>query len=440
MSSSNRVRLTAIKEAQYGVTPSEGNFSTLRFTSESLSGSPDTVESETIRADRMSSGQVVVGLSNLGGEINFEMATEPILESFMSSAMMKEWVTPVPVSLAMTVAGSTSKISRTEGDFSATIKKGDMLLLSGFVNAENNTKVMVTEVEALELTVTSKNDLVDENIPSWETSTEYDVGDYVYESGNIYICKTEHTSDDFSADLAALRWELVSEGQKYKIADYLDIGTDQISFTLEKAFLDLTTKGIVYPGSLVNTMNLNINYGAIVTGSFGFNSNGYTVAEAAEDFATNGRTINDSATTTSLNGSVDMPFIASDAAGDFEKASFCIQEVGIALSNNMTPENCIGRIAPNRYNEGSASIEVNLSSYLSNNNWDILKNKLSQTPFALGFAVENAGGLYGFFFPAIQVSMDDPSAGGRNQDVMLNMTGLAKVGASGESALRIFRA
>ena len=40
MSSSNLELLAAIKETVYGVTPAVGDFSTIRYTSETLSGNP----------------------------------------------------------------------------------------------------------------------------------------------------------------------------------------------------------------------------------------------------------------------------------------------------------------------------------------------------------------------------------------------------------------
>ena len=53
--------------------------------------------------------------------------------------------------------------------------------------------------------------------------------------------------------------------------------------------------------------------------------------------------------------------------------------------------------------------------------------------------VKNAGGAYGFYLPQVQVTFDDPATGGQNQDIMTSMSGMAKVGATGESALTIYR-
>ena len=98
MSSSNLVRIAFIEESTYGVTPAAGNFETARFTSETLSGSPDTVESKQLRSDRMSSGQIVTGLQ-VQGAMNFELAKESQLELFMASAMYSSWTTKTLVTV-----------------------------------------------------------------------------------------------------------------------------------------------------------------------------------------------------------------------------------------------------------------------------------------------------------------------------------------------------
>jgi hypothetical protein len=53
--------------------------------------------------------------------------------------------------------------------------------------------------------------------------------------------------------------------------------------------------------------------------------------------------------------------------------------------------------------------------------------------------MKNVQGFYGIFIPAIQVSFDDPSSKGANQDVMLEAKGTAKVGPNGESSLIFYR-
>ena len=86
-----------------------------------------------------------------------------------------------------------------------------------------------------------------------------------------------------------------------------------------------------------------------------------------------------------------------------------------------------------------AAIEISISAYLSNENWDILKKKISQESFEFGFILSNVDGYYGFYLPAVQITGDDPASAGINQDVIVTLTGTAKVGSLGEKSLRMFK-
>jgi len=394
MSSSNQVRVAFIEESTYGITPGAGNFNTARFTSDSLSGSPDTTESQQIRTDRLSSGQVVTGLA-IEGDLNYELAKEDALDLLFKSAMYQSaYTTDTPISVDLTIDATAKTITRASGDWDVDALLGDVVTLAGFTAPTDNTQVMIASIDsALIISYIGKDDLVDE----------------------------------------------AGSGTSFVVADKLDIGTTKVSFSMEKAFLDLTTKAINYLGMIVSGFNINAAYGSIVSGSFTFMGNGYNTADTAGEFITDSRTINAAATTQSLNGSVDMPFVGSSATGTFEASTFCIQSVEITVNNNLTVQNCIGRIAPFDYTDGTCQIEVSLSAYLADGNWAQLAAKLEQTPFALGFVLKNDDGFYGFYLPAVQVNMDDPVAAGINQDIILTMTGTAKVGASGESALTVFK-
>jgi len=393
MSSSNLVRITAIEEIVYGQTPASGNFSTVRFTSDALSGTPETTESQQIRTDRQSSGQVVTGLT-VGGDVNAELAKEAVIDDFMESAMYSIFATPIAVTVNLTIDIVAGTITRATGDWNSDVKVGDVLKLTNFSNSVNNTEVMVTNIQSATII------------------------DYVG-NGNL-------------VDEAGL-------GTDYKISDNVEIGTTKKSFSMEKAFLDLTDKAINYRGMIVSNMNINVAYGEIIGSTFSFQGNDYEAVATAGGFMTNGRTINAAATSNSLNGSVDMPFLINSAGGTLTESDFCIQSVNLTLNNNLTPQTCIGQAAPDNYSAGTAAIEVSLTAYLANENWSLLAKKLTQEPFSLGFLVKNNDGWYAFFLPAVQVSFEDPSAAGTNQDVFLNMTGVAKVGANGEKALRIYR-
>lgn len=370
-----------------------GEFNTARFTSEKYSGTPTTTESAQIRTDRMSSGQVVTGLTVNGGH-NFELAKELALEDFLESAMFNTWTTAAKKTRALAVDATAQTITASTGSFLAEgLVVGDMIVLSGFTSTGNNTEVMVTSVTDLVL-------------------------EYAGPTGMA-------TS---SAGTPA-----------YQRADKLSIGIDKQSLTIEKTFLDLDQKALIYRGCLVSQMELNVAYGSLISGSFDTSGNDYVAVDDDTEFASFGEYIESPATTSSLNGSVDMPFVTTDVTGVFEEGTFCLQSVKLTLQNNLTTQTCIGRASPENYNPGTAQVKVDLSSYLKDANWPLLARKLSQAPFALGFQVKNVDGWYAFFMPAIQVSFDDPASGGQNQDISLEMSGTAKVGALGESELSIFR-
>jgi len=374
-----------------------GNFQTARFTSEKYSGTPETTESQQIRSDRLSSGQIVTGLTVEGGH-NFELAKETAIEDFLESAMFNDWVQSSLVSGTFSidmadVDGPT--LARTVGSFITDgVKQGDFIQLGSFSDAVNNKVIMVMEVSALEII--------------------------------------------FAAPIGMIT--AVAEPATFQVCDKLSIGTEKKSLTIEKTFTDLTNKGLIYRGCLVSQMELNVEYGSLVNGSFTTMGNDYDAADVASEFASYNEDFDPQATSNTLNGSVDMPFVATDVTGDWEQDQFCLQSLNLSLNNNLTVQNCIGRAAPQDYSPGTAQITASLSSYLKDANWDMLARKLSQAPFAIGFMVQNPDGYYGFYIPALQVSFDDPQSGGANQEISMDMQGTCKVGSLGESSLTIYRA
>lgn len=369
------------------------DWNTARFISEKYSGTPDTTESAQIRTDRMSSGQVVTGLKVDGGH-NFELAKELAIEDFMESAMLNAWDTTSITGTFSTALDATAKTATRGGGSFITdgLVAGDFVVFTGFVNTGNNVVVQIMSLTATVLTFAGPTGMVTE-----------------------------------------------THSATYTRCAKLSVGTTTKSLTVEKTFTDLTTKAILYKGVIAGQMELDIAYGALISGSFSTQGNSYGSAAAAADFLSYLEYIDAPATTQSMNGSVDMPFTMTNVSGSFVQDTFCIQSLKVQLNNNLQPQTCIGRTAPEAYSAGTASIKIDLSSYLKDTNWSLLASKLSQAPFALGFLVKNTDGYYGFFFPAIQVSFDDPASGGANQLISMSMTGTAKVGASGESEMSIFK-
>jgi hypothetical protein len=403
MSSSNRVRIAGIEESTLGVTPPTGNFSTARYTNESLSGTPTTTESNQIRDDRQSSGQIVTGLE-VGGELGFELAKDPFFEELLESVMMSEWDIQAPFTLDLELDIDDTDplrpivtLARTTGDWNTTLDRGDIFSTSGFTEPENNTDFQVLEIVS-PLIIRVNPSVV---------------------KGNVQAA--------------------IKTGVTVKRADRLFTGTLKKPYSFEKAFLDLDEKALIYKGMLGNTLNINVAYGEVITGSIGFVGTERIQANGASEFITDGRTITPAATTASMNGSIDMPFLSSSAVGELLPVDFCIQSISINLDNNNNPRTCIGRIGPKDYSPGTASVGVSLSAYLADDSWGLLARKLDQVSFSLGGLIRNGDGGYGFFLPAVQVSFDDPQVGGSNQEISLDMDGNAKIGENNENSFYLYR-
>jgi hypothetical protein len=390
MSSANRVRLAAIAEATYGVTPGAGDFTELRMTSEDLTGTPQTVESAGLRADRQSSGQVNTGLEISGGW-DFEASYDASIRQFIEQAMMNDVVAATNEGPStFDISGGGVNIDRTVGDFTTNISPGDVVVLSGYANAVNNQPVLVTGVTALQLTVVGEG-LVDE------------VG----------------TGDEDVTRPA-----------------YYTIGTIEKSMSISKEFLDVAdgnVRNIAYTGMRVGEMTMAFAFGSIVTGRFSLAGNGYSTPTVP---ITNARTVN-------AAGS-DNPLDASNGFGwllvDDQDIDICLENFEFTLNNNLQAQNCIGELAPKDQILGSAAVSFSATMFLGLVSWDtFMANKLSQTPLSLAFYTRddlNQG--YAITMDRIQVNFPDPAGSGRDAQVSLDVTGTASYDAAAAQTMRIY--
>jgi hypothetical protein len=115
-------------------------------------------------------------------------------------------------------------------------------------------------------------------------------------------------------------------------ANVLKAGTTRRSFTIESKFADVTSGGYHrFLGCVLNTMQLQINANAMVTGSFGVIGQDITVA----DGIVAGATYNDPATTS--------PFDAFTGTIEEGGASIgVVTELSLNLDNGVTPRFVIG--------------------------------------------------------------------------------------------------
>lgn len=408
MSAANAVQDIMVREETYGTTPplATAEARTIRFTTEGLSGTPTTTQSQENRKDRMSGGQIVTGLE-VGGDINGELSADPAYWDLFEMGMMQAVVPPVPagaaVSLTLTKDATNPQLAElliTGADLAADgIAVGDVLLVSGFVNAANNGPAQVVElVGPTTAKVTVKREAVTETVA---------LGD-------------------------------VTRPQ------YADIGSDVISATFSKAYTDTTHLATTdqhsqrYPGGIVNGFNVGLTYGEIVSVAFSILANGYQqeAPSLAQQITAAGGDLLPPGTALPLNASIDLGMVTVDG----QPTDYCIESLSIALDNGNTPQNCLGHAAPMKYVPGTASIAIEASIYLSDSSYDaFMPGKLTMAPVGFLFAAGNLDGGYAFEMPAVQLAFPDPAVTGQNAPVMIDAAGAAKVGPPERpSALRVY--
>jgi hypothetical protein len=405
MSSGNLVSVILVPETVYGEkdTPLSGVVAeTARFTSESLSGTPTTTESAAIRTDRMSSGQVVTGLE-VGGSLEYELSAGKYFDNMFSAAMMSQFIPPAVIAgtdVTLTPDGADDQLATLTitGDFTT-------------INASPNDVLQLVPASGVTVTVT---------VISVTSTTELQVA------------------------TAAGEAAIVSTVMDVEIPAHLVIGAEQQSYTFGKSYLDVQhllstdNHSQTYTGTLVNGFTIDATYGNICTGAFEVMGNGYELEAPSyeQQIVAAGGVVNPAETQQPINSSIDIQLLTADG----EAATYCTESFQLAFSNGLDPTNCIGSAAPEGYTLGTASIEVNSNIYLSDSAYDLwMINKLSQTPVALTFILNNSAGGWAFALAAVQLSFPDPSSGGQDTQTMIEGSGTGKVGANGESSLIVYK-
>jgi len=333
MSSSNRVGLYYIKQAQKDEIPA-GNLTRVRYINESLNGSPDTTESQAIVTDRQPQGQIVTGLT-AGGSIGFELSRSKDIDDLLEGAMYSQWQPEIIIpALELAVVAGTKEITRAAGSFiDDGLKVGDVIVLNGFANSENNTIVQITALEAGKITYAGSEKMVDE-----------------------------------AAD--------ADNNETITRPSFLDIGTTKSRFLISKEYEDVgANSSILYPNSIVDGFSLNIAHRELASINFDFVS-GYDTPDVK---LSDGRTIESVGAPTPINGSAD----AGKTTVGNQVAPYCIRSLGISLNNNNSEKNDLGEVAAADHNEGGAQISVELGAYLEEASFDLVKKKSDQTPFGL---------------------------------------------------------
>jgi len=368
MSSSNRMRVAYEIETAWGELNGAPDMNEARLTSESLNFDIENTTSEELRSDRNTTDLVQTSRSASGG-IDLELSYETYDDFLLSALHTAAWSTPVAVS-DNDIAATATSFTTAGGDFTAeNIDVGQFIKVDGFTNSAINTIYRVTSVATGEIEVSP--------VPA---ATEV-LGNTITMTGS-----------------------------------YIRNGVAQVSNTIEKGALDAdggNGEYFLYTGMIVNEFSLNVEAQSIVTGSFAFLGKNGTLSGTERDAPTAANT-NDVMNAVANVGSI--------REGDVEvSAPNYIQSLSLTLNNNLTQNYAVGSDFATEIISGSVDLTGDMSTYFGDST--LVDKYISGAETSVDFQISDAAGnIYLFDIPAIKFSTGEVVAGGKDQNVMADMS------------------
>ncbi len=394
MPDSNRVALLYVPESTFGVTPASPTMSFARFTSESLRQETQSTSSQEIRFDRQVPDVIRTDL-NAAGDLNWELSAPSgatpdtpnnMFDSFFRAALLSSaW------SAIQTVTGN---IDAAAGDnsFNSTalfgaLNAGQWIRASGFINVANN--------------------------------------------GYFKIISKPSSSKIIVAGQLALVTE-ASASRTLVQGPQIVNGTTFQSFTIEKRYTDLVNEFAYLRGMAIDTMNLNVQRGAIITGGFGFMGVRETSGTATLAASTNA-----ASTTDVMNGVDDVVnFMENYAAGanDFDITSF-----SLSLQNNLRALTQVGSLGAVEMGTGTVNVTGTVQAYFRTK--AIFDRYLNFGSTSLALITQRTGTTGGWVvdLPRVKFTSGQRVAGGLNQDIIADLQFTAFRNPTEDATIRVAR-
>lgn len=444
---------------------------TARYTGESLLFSPNYINSDEIRADRMLNDPIKVMQAASGG-VNFELSypvDNTSLSDFLSSAFFSSWVnTPTfyndgTADSVITDAGTVANTYAVTAGGAAVVA-GHLVRATGFAQSANNQIFRAASSTATTIVGTALS-LVAETAPAAQAKLK--VVGFAGASGDITATSTGLAStaldfttlglipgqwvkmggtaagDKFAITPANNDWARITAiaahaitldnrptgwgvdagtGKTVKVwvSDYLRNGVTPTSVSIEKGFLDQAVPTyIVNTGMQVDKTSLSITSKNKITGSFTFVGMGGGQSTAAVG------TSYDSATSNQVmaaNANVGR----LDESGSQLVSPNWGKSLTLNFANNLRTVEAIDSTSPVAVNPGQFEATGKIETYFGDNS--MLSQFYSGAQTAINTRVQKNGQAIIFQFPRVTLTGGgNPSASGKNVDIMTSFDFTASV-------------
>lgn len=461
MSTANRVQVLTVRESVPGTTPTTPRMRTVRLTGESLSFTPDYVDSDELRSDRMLGDPIKVMQASTGG-VNFEVSypedNSPLSE-FYRSAFFNPWVnTPtfdndVTADSVVTDAGTVANTYAVVSGGTAVVV-GHLVRATGFTNAANNQIFRAasstgTTIVGTALSLTAETappagaklkvvgfqgasaDITATATGLGSTALNFTtlglvVGQWIKIGGtaagdqfatavrNDWMRITAITATALTLDNRPSGWTTdAGTGKTIKVwfGDQIRNGTTATALSLEKGFLDQTTPTyIINTGMQVNTLGHTITSRQNITGSAAFlgmgGSQSTTALDASPDVATTGQVM-------AANANVGRLAENGSTLTDPNWS----REISFQINNNLRTLEAVDQASPVQIAPGECTVTGQCTTYFGSN---VLLAKLyAGTATAINARVAKNSQALIYQFPRVTFRSGVPAATGKNTDVVL---------------------
>lgn len=399
-------QLSYITETTPGTIPVVGNKVNLRMTSPTAKAAVTTVKSAEIRPDRLSTGQTRTDI-NIDGGFNFELSGreyDPFLEGVIGGTFAHHGAGGLgtPASITTTPSTITAAAAPTTTSAYTTLDLGSWFKVVPPTNASAAVKEYFNDKWFKVHAVTEPSSTVITLDPSTPIA---------------------------APGIGAL-------GAGYSISQsVMSNGAGTRAFSLEYAMTDIG-QFVTFSGMRTNSLELSIEVGAIITGSFGF------LGAAAMPMVSASRLPGVAVPSQALevmNAVTDVGLIYEGGANILSGTNSFIKSVKFNMSNGLRGQKAVGVFGNAGVGYGELEIGGSLEIYVEDG--DYYNKWLAGTNTNLAFGVADAAGN-GYLIEMDKVNFTDGAMnpGGRTDDVMLTLPFSAFYDATTGRGIRVTRA
>lgn len=455
LQSTNRVKISKVRETTFGTTPATPAFKTRRVTSHGMSINPQTVVSQEIRSDRQVTDLILVAMQS-GGPSAGEAALQ-VMDDDLEEALQGTWANNPTITVATLdteISDVGTAVITVVTALGSAFKTGMLALMSGFTTAANNRVARVTSSTATSITFPAATfvaegaaipvgaqiraigfagasaDLVATSTGMTSTLLDFTtlglaVGQWICLAGfataadNDFVRISAIAAHSMTFDRRPTGWAADSGAGVVVSAymgDVLTNGSTKRSSTFERQYLDHAAPTYEYlTGQTLDKLTLAINSGAVVT--YTEDWMGATGSVSSSRIA--GATDTAAPTNDVLNAASNVGRIGFD--GSLIVGPNFVQAATIDFTNNLRRQMAVGSLAAVGIGNGEFTVTGTLNTYFGDKTEldKVIANTLTSFDVRIGRTDTN-NESYLFDFPSIKLSSGAPTVSGKNADVMLN--------------------